>query len=62
MSWVISHAISAVKSETPQVRILQLPPTCHPYTCHPVTSRDLVDRCPETLLAFTACFRASFRI
>ena len=25
-------------------------------------SRDIVDRCPETSLAFRACFRVSFRI
>ena len=31
-------------------------------TCHCVMSRDIVDRCPETSLAFKACFRVSFRI
>jgi hypothetical protein len=27
-----------------------------------VMSRDIVGRCPETSLAFRACFRVSFRI
>src|SRR6476659_1662299 len=34
----------------------------NPVSPTTVMSRDIVDRCPETLLASRACFRVSFRI